>query len=262
MLWYVVSNIEYSYKRLELSYEERLEVGYTELISGYRAGLTNNKFKRSSLVRIDISLGSAFFILGYNKELYVDLSSGKVDGFETDENYSVQVLQVNIYNQYKSLYHALNNLTDVYGNDSLGIRECITPLEDFTKLSDEYLSQEHVVNLLTNYGKVASLHSNEFSVRGGQGFEIRINLSSLSSIASIIDIIKLYTKLPLMEKSSINIGNYEVTTYNTSVYTYDWDQLNKFNLSGVLIMSYISTDLNLNEVYIGYRWEECRISKK
>ena len=99
-------------------------------------------------------------------------------------------------------------------------------------------------------------------VGGGQGFEIRINLGSLSSIASIIDIIKLYTKLPLMEKSSINIGNYEVTTYNTSIYTYDWDQLNKFNLSGVLIMSYISTDLNLNEIYIGYKWEECTVSKK
>ena len=65
-----------------------------------------------------------------------------------------------------------------------------------------------------------------------------------------------------MEKSLINIDNYGITTYNTSIYTYDWDQLNKFNLSGVLIMSYISTDLNLNEVYIGYKWEECRVSKK
>jgi len=198
-----------------------MKVGYTELISGCRENLTDNKFKRSSLVRINISLGDAFFILGYNKELYVDLSGGRVDDFGMDENYSVQVLQINIYNQYKSLYHALNNLTDVYGNDSLGIRECITPLEDFTKLSDEYLNQEHVVNLLTNYGKIASLHSNEFSGKGGQGFEIRVNLGSLSSIASIIDIIKLYTKLPLMGKSSINIGNYEVTTYSTSIYTYD-----------------------------------------
>lgn len=261
MLWYEISNVEYSYKRLKLSYEERMEVEYTELISGCRKNLTNNKFKRSSLIRIDISLGSAFFILGYNKELYVDLVGEKVDKFGMGENYSVQVLKINIYNQSKSLYHGLNNLTDAYDNDSLGIREHIAPLEDFTKLSDEYLSQEHVVNILTNYDKIASLHSDEFSGKGG-GFEIRINLGSLSSIASIIDIIKLYTKLPLMEKSLINIGNYEITTYNTSIYTYDWDQLNKFNLSGVLIMSYISTDLNLNEVYIGYRWEECRVSKK
>jgi len=166
-------------------------------------------------------LGSAFFILGYNKELYVDLGGEKSDEFGMGENHSVQVLQINIYNQCKSLYHDLNNLTDVYNNDSLGIREHIAPLEDFTKLSDEYLAQEHVVNLLTSYSKIASLHSNELSGRGGQGFEIRINLGSLSSIASIIDIMKLYTKLPLMEKSSINIGNYEVTTYNTSIYTYD-----------------------------------------
>jgi len=221
MLWYEISNVEYSYKRLKLSYEERMRVGYTELISGCRESLTDNKFKWSSLVCIDISLGSAFFILGYNKELYVDLSSEKVDEFGTGENYSVQVLQINIYNQCKSLYHELNNLTNVYDNGSLGIQEYIAPLEDFTELSDEYLSQEHVVNILTNYGKIASLHSDEFSGKGGQGFEIRINLGSLNSIASIIDIIKLYTKLPLMEKSLINIGNYEITTYNTSIYTYD-----------------------------------------
>tara|TARA_B110000211_G_scaffold83576_1_gene97821 strand:- start:485 stop:1081 length:597 start_codon:yes stop_codon:yes gene_type:complete len=198
-----------------------MKVGYTELLSGYRENLTDNIFKRSSLVRINISLGSAFFILGYNKKLYVDLGGEKVDEFGMGENHSVQVLRINIYNQCKSLYHELNNLTDVYGNDSLGIREYIAPLEDFTKLSDEYLSQEHVVNILANYDKIASLHSDEFSDKGGQGFEIRINLGSLSSIASIIDIIKLYTKLPLMEKSLINIGNYEITTYNTSIYTYD-----------------------------------------
>ena len=104
----------------------------------------------------------------------------------------------------------------------MGIIECIAPLEEFRKLADEYLSQEHVVNILTSYSRIASLHVDEFSLKGeGQSFEIRINLGSLSSIAPIIDIIKLHTKLPLMEKSLIKIGIHEITTYKSSIYTYD-----------------------------------------
>ena len=263
MLWYAVSNVEYSYNRLRLSYEERRKVGSTELISGFRENLTDNKFKRSSLVRVEISLGSAFFALGYNKELYDDLVGERVDEFGMGENHLIQLLRIEICNKSKWLYHALNNLPDFDDNDSLGIIECIAPLEEFRELADEYLAQEHVVNILTSYSRIASLHVDEFSRKGeGQSFEIRINLGSLSSIAPIIDIIKLYTKLPLMEKSLIKIGNHEITTYKSSIYTYDWDQLNKFNLSGVLITSYISTDLNLNEVYIGYKWEECAVSEK